>query len=100
MDTFFELLNAGDREAAVQQCAENLSGVVIHQRAGSGSPIPRATRSARSCIAVMPGTVRTSTPAMSSRRSEVAAGTCMVVPSTERRAVPSTGSPQPRLPCA
>ncbi len=27
------------REAAVQQCAENLSGVVIHQRAGPGSPL-------------------------------------------------------------
>ena len=27
------------REAAVQQCAENLSGVVIHQLAGPGSPI-------------------------------------------------------------
>lgn len=27
------------REAVVQQCAENLSGVVIHQQAGPGSPI-------------------------------------------------------------
>ena len=27
------------REAIVQQCAENLSGVVIHQQAGPGSPI-------------------------------------------------------------